>query len=416
MLNMDDNKKFDRYIKGLFEEDPKVPTELSWEAMNFDLPKQKNKINYRLYILLVLVMMIGFQLCRKEVVLVNNFPINIPIAQHHLIKDSDRAKSQKAIVTEQTNTKQTNQANITPSREIPKQQFIPEQSNEQVVEEIVGDILPNLIVQEEIIEKDTNNTSLENLSNSEEILVADLIAKIDAQELDYQAELVMNLKPSIDYPEKKDKKFQTEQFFIGAGLNQFNINTTEGNLLKDKVQSILSKSYFIGARLAIDDHCKLATSIHFDAYHTTFEHTRDLDPIFNPQNLQVTNRQEITFHNNYTNVVGWQFSLERRFHLTKRFDLYGGVNVTPTYTVSSIGKTTKEVEIETLSFDESQNSKFALNSGVSLGTIIPINSFMNVEMSYQYRYFLINDIFINNGLTTNQQNNFSILLSYQVGR
>jgi len=48
------------------------------------------------------------------------------------------------------------------------------------------------------------------------------------------------------------------------------------------------------------------------------------------------------------------------------------------------------------------------------GVIVPINQSINVEATYQYNRFLFNNIFINNGIQSNQQNAVSLMITYRL--
>lgn len=60
---MNEQKEFDDYIKGFFETDPAVPSELEWETMVFDLPEKPSNSfakNGRKYLIALLVLLMIF--------------------------------------------------------------------------------------------------------------------------------------------------------------------------------------------------------------------------------------------------------------------------------------------------------------------------------------------------------------------
>lgn len=59
---MREDKEFDDYVKGLFENDPNTPAELEWESMEFELPQTaqpKNKLGRKFLWLLLLPLLFG---------------------------------------------------------------------------------------------------------------------------------------------------------------------------------------------------------------------------------------------------------------------------------------------------------------------------------------------------------------------
>lgn len=510
---MSEHKKFDDYIKGLFDENPKVPSDLNWEEMNFDLPipeekgKKSNKKYIGILLLFFFVTSIGFfGLMRNK--LANTTPISSKaptdlsseIGGMTGIVEQSKINSKEFINQDRVASKEENlekgfilSKNQTqlPAKSIAKEvevkNFANQTSNQVPTKSVVkeGSVPKSIADSNEsklndgfaITRVPVSNNHKGNSSNPETIISFSAKAMTDLNEESSQLykrneanklnePLVGNpmpnseevsgkkespnrsgfnlipekgpaaeyleplsivlsnnsatdLKPELSPPSPISEKTQkgtsnVEALFLGYGYNKFSLNIANSNPLKDKVESAFGNTFKIGIRLNLNQNWKTNVQLKLDRYHSTFEYARDLEPIYDLDSFSKYHRQEITFHNNYTNTIGLQLGVERRFKLNNSFDLYAGIGISPTYVLSASGKTLVDGQtIEDL-VDDNQSDKFTINAGVNLGMIYNLNPSVSVELAYQYNRFLLGDIFINKDISTNQQNALSLILSYRL--
>jgi len=150
------DKEFDNYIKGLFNEDPKAPSELRWEAMDFDLPnpkKKEPKSNKKYWLLLLLLLFTS-----SALYLATKYDL-ISIGQ-----DSN-ALSQTSI-NNQKSEKTLSKNNLEIQNQSSKQQAITEEVNSSNKSlEGPSDILTIEKNKDQSNSKNSNNESLKNTSN-----------------------------------------------------------------------------------------------------------------------------------------------------------------------------------------------------------------------------------------------------------
>jgi len=197
------------------------------------------------------------------------------------------------------------------------------------------------------------------------------------------------------------------------GNNAFNLKVDDADILKDKLKNVLGSSYKAGIKIRINENWKTNVLLNFNQLHSTFEHTRDLEPIYDIENSLKTKRKEITFHNNYNNTLGLQLGVERNLYTIKKVHLQAGLAIVPTYSLSTNGKTIKSIIVEKLVYNN-EVSKFSLGAAFNFGMIYSISKSMNFEAAYQLNWFFVNEIFINNNVNTNQQNIFTIGFAYSL--
>lgn len=210
----------------------------------------------------------------------------------------------------------------------------------------------------------------------------------------------------------KQTKIQAASIYFAYGYKHFTLDVEEANPLKEKVNAVLSPSFQLGLQLSLNNKWSTNVGLTYDTYHTTFEHRRDLEPEFDFQNNVKINRQEVTFHNNYTNTLGLELGLNRTWKLLNVLQVFTGISITPTYSLSTEGKTI-DLRFAPTTLTNDQISKFSMNGGIKLGAAIPISRSINLGIAYQYQHFFHNKTFINNITFTKQQNNLSLILRYR---
>lgn len=500
---MSEHKEFDDYIKGLFDKDPAVPSELNWEAMDFDLPKTEvvpkkkpPKRKYKKYILLLLLFFttfIGFlginkyksntvqqpvlssaalQSSELDVPELQASELDVPelnsVASKSTTNYNGKDQSIESLASE-TNESQTritddkpmavgelntdsrgnnsepstiktstiNAERKTIERKAVEEEFI-EDAKPLLTETLNQEITEQLPVQSTfyntdnaIIEKDTKDQLEDNFTTAEVVNKTpiqpsqdrykedkktndvSLLESISISSLINKEDLTLLVPETLAKKENPKAQSKAVELFVGYGYNTFDINIAESNILQGKLNKDFGKSFSSGIRLDINDSWKTSLQINYDQYHSTFEHIRDLEPVIDFTKFQRVHRQERTFHNNYTNTIGLQLGLERKISLSKSLYLYSGIGIAPTYVLSSKGKTTDGNLIETLTYDNQLN-KLSVSGGLNFRLAYAINPALNLEMHYQYNQFLLNGIFINNGVSAKQQNTLSLQLSYQL--
>ena len=486
---MSEHNEFDKSIKNLFNEDPKAPVELNWEAMDIDLPpppKRDRKYFLLLFLLLLLSSVVYFCFKKKEIVPVQ---VATTITEKSLTETIDLstlydATEQKNQTISPSNDSSTGSLKKDGSSEIQDVELNSHSYHAPRTEEgVVKNVVKKNINQTcSAPQKNKNSTStsfnkeirttslstnktksstsssanknilpVENRINGTSYQVTDkfdqttsiasplLQSNSDLEpsqqsnqqsslkevkflpsiplgnilSVDRVEEVELNLLPTLanDQNDDENKRFKVSEILVGFGYNNFNLTIDETNVLKDKINNVFGNSFRTGIRFDVDDHWKANLMVSYDRYHSTFEHTRELDPIINAQIGLRTNRKEVTFHNNYTNTIGLQVGLDRRIRLTNQLSLYLGFGVVPTYILSATGKTTDDVLVSSL---EEKVGKFSVGAAFNGGILLPITRAINLELNCQFNQFFLNEIFINNGVQTDQQSSFSLRLSHRL--
>lgn len=475
---MNDYDKFDDYIKGLFDKTPKVPAELNWEEMDFDLPdakEQKTKPNRKKYLGLLLLLLVAIVVVYFSIDKEKNAENQDPKQMTEQATDSETVSKIPQLSTED-NTKNTSAINdLQKGEKTPSSTFIDDKatlnSNTRTAKpkkrkasksnnlekktppSIANDSFPAIATDNnsqlnpintkddflsdfpknntaQILTQTNNNVSYKSVESSssspitqtqsleESIpLSIEALSTISINNLPINDEVELLPSPALSEMNYEDKtsNFRLGEVFVGYGLNNFNLKTEDSNILKNKVNRAIGNSMRVGARLRLNDNWQTNIQLKHDRYHSTFEHIRALDTTYRSDGnrLYRVYKYENTFQNNYTNTLGLQLGVERKWQVAKRLQLYAGIGFTPTYAFSVNGKTTADTVVDKLIFDN-QINKFSVSGSASAGVIIPINQSINIEAAYQYNRFLLNDIFINNGIQANQQNTASLMISYRL--
>lgn len=529
---MNKDKEFDDYIKGFFDKDPEVPSELDWEAMDFDLPKPEiaetkeetgNKYKkYLLLLLLLLTAVIGFlnfnknqsnntaqsvlsktdllvdkpkAIADSSAKLIIDEPEATTNSSSELMVDNDAAINghtekhrsiESKVNTEEVQTGSTNDtSNELGALKTQSQLKEGEKSGKNSVQKELELLLKDdevqkliaLITDNEQQEETNKNTNSKPISTNEASAQkplerqakqpntsANIVSSIKQNETKkHLAEKdiktgTINIKSShtikkhtedqstnnqlsplspislnslpiplskkIDvaliesYPIEKESNSKTQskaiEIFAGYGYNIFNLNVAESNPIKENLNSDFGKSFTSGIRFDISNFWQTTLQIKYDQYHSTFEYARDLEPIYNLIGFSKVHRQELTFHNNYTNTLGIQLGVARRFNLSK-LNFYTGIGIAPTYTLSTKGKTLNDNNVNTLIYDK-QINRLSVSGNLNLRMTYALNPSLNLEMVYQHNRFLSAGPFINNGSTTKQQNALFLIISYRLNR
>jgi len=208
-----------------------------------------------------------------------------------------------------------------------------------------------------------------------------------------------------------ENNFKINEVYAGYGYSHFYLDISELGIIKYIINSVPSNFYKAGIKLNLGKKWMTNTGLRFDRYHTTLEYTRDLEPIY--RESQKINRKEVTFHNNFTNTIGLQMGIARKWNSNKRLHFYTGVGIMPNYTMSATGKTVIDLIADQLVYDEGVN-KLSINAGLAVGLVYKVSPAFNVELAYEYSQFFKDGIFINNGIAAKEQGSFSVNISYKL--
>lgn len=443
---MKERDEFDDYVKGLFNEDPKVPSEFSWENMDIELPstaKPEEEKDKRKYLLLTLLLAAAFifgvyfgsenspaeeqthlsdkttEIAEGEnVTTVSPFePVNTEV------KSQGKESAQKTI--------QTGTSTLSSSQVLPVVPDSKEILKTTLVEEVKKDVL-NVVStrgddkredeyagvfnesKEEINQEKTVNGKIQDadtdrviLSNFSAVPVKDFSSVISITE-----QALTNFA-SVRIKETGGKKNQKPELRLAYGYNTFRLSFNESDVLNNKVESALGNSFALGLRLPVKGGLFLNLAAGLDRYHSTFNHSRDLEPELDFDRGVKIFREEITFHNNFTNTLSVQVGLLQKLVVSKRFEVLGGLALAPTYILSAEGKTTSGVDIEQLSLP-ADNSRFVWGGNLQLSFAYRLSSNLSAELVYRHGRFLSEGIFINTDTFAKQQNSLSLGLAYRL--
>ena len=467
---MDQNKEFDKYIKGLLDKNPEVPSELNWENMEFELPEITTaepvviptKEKDRKYLLLLLLLLliggiggigfgIGFGLLQpKNEVLRKQEQLQAQAQEQALDQTQDQEQiqiqPQKPIQEQQvTNTQKVTEDPITTPTKIVIPQTIMsndgrhtdfrerkamvestaakqvEDSNLLSNHKLTGKIASpstSLIVPSQVSTPSTPNQKSKVVTAIPLSLLPINTTVQSTEQLDDLAQLSERLKQLIpptlpdNNDAKKSSKIHVQTVLLGYGINTFNPVLETSNGLHGKINSALGNSFRAGLQFKIMENWSSNIMIKYDRYHTTLDHRQELEAIYDFQNGTKINREEITFHNNFTNTLGLALGVEKRFSLNNQFSFFTGVQITPTYILNVTGKTVINQNPAPLTYDSTIN-RLSLQGGLQAGLLVAVSPKMNLKVAYEYSNFLMGDIFINNNIGARQLNAFSLTMEYR---
>lgn len=430
---MKEDKEFDKYVKGLFKEDPLVPVELKWDAMEFDLPspkaKEKKKKRRFFFIILLLLAWVGGIFTYKYLMdsnsidtatITQNQDKNNQEQQLSMITDTKKKNTEETKLTEETIT-----PIISQKKSIQKSNVIFNKNNKNTFAENAVNESISLIDNLDIGEKVDRAMSSSELDFRDQIKSVPVKQNVEIEKLPFlKIDKVLSslieetedtirvetfFEPSVESNDKT--KLSMKDVFVGFGFNSFGLNHVQPNLLTSKVYDDLGKSFTLGTRINFKKNWDIKIMAKYDQYHSTFQHERNLDPSYDVQSLIKTETKEVTFHNNYSHAISLQVGVARSWDLSFA-QLYLNAGIAPTYLIEVSGKTTFDTVVEKLIVDSDIND-FSLSQNFEIGLLYPINSVVKIGLDYQYTHFFSDGIFVNHNIFANQQNTLVVNFTYR---
>ncbi|MEM9820681.1 MAG: hypothetical protein AAF985_06395 [Bacteroidota bacterium] len=467
----EEEKEFDQYIQGLFEKDPKVPSDLKWEEMNFTLPdhrdedKQPGKRYLALLLLLLCLSLIGFFALQPESSIPNINPTNnkVQAIQQNkgkiVDKEVDKETTKQAANSSKATTKESVAKALwpkeapSPKTTLAKQEKTNRDQSGQQRYADHGSTPPETTAEEDpkidlppqpvsstspwVSKTPTDEakssikgstSSLQENTPSQQAPIAsstkeDLtkvkqglaVGPLISMTFDQASLNPKEHNKELINPAPSPAKSKLQSIYLGFGYHRFGLDIEASNLLRDKVKATLGTSFQAGVRLSLFQQWMGNIGIQLDRYHTTFEHTHDLETQIDFQRNVKIIRKELTFHNNYSHSLGLVLGIDRLWSIHHFVGLRKGLNIRPSYTIAVSGKTTTGAQVRLLEQDGGSN-QFALNGGADLGLVFPIGRFLDLELSYQYKRFFYNPTFINREVFSKQVNSLSVVLAYRFVR
>ena len=483
---MNEHKEFDDYVKGLFETDPKVPTELDWESMDFDLPKPvaPEKKSWRRFLWLLLLPLL-FGTCSLGYFYFGNnkaLPIsevsqmqtnletkNVEIERNKFNSESTNDNTDELILDDIKENTNLNSKSLVPLNETQDANSLSTESKTNTDVEIIKPshklknetlntpaLSENYSTAEKFRRDDSinglehvspqnvfnssNNTILFSTENVE--VVQNVSSSVvednknnDSNPTMMQLNLLPILTPNFEIKNRNDQlnikyfnpvdqasysvhkindqKFKLDAIYLGYGYSQLDAYEADSiGLLETYVNTGLGQTFYVGVRMSLNRRLKANLKLNYDRLHTTFDHTFEFEPIFDEENNTLTYRKEITHHNNYTNVLGLNVGVEARTNRIGKFEGFLGFGFTPSYVLSTFGKTLTERGVEQLIFDSTEN-KFSLMGEAAIGLDYLLSRNISIGLTAHFNRTLYNPIFINNRVFTKQQQKISLSLGYR---
>lgn len=430
---MKEDKEFDKYVKGLFNEDPLVPVELKWDAMEFDLPSpeaKKKKKKRGFFFIILLLMAWGGGIFTYKYLMSFNSNDTATITQNQdknnqeqplsVIIDAKKKNTEVVeliektiapIISQKTSTQKSNEI----FNENNENTFTKNDVRESIslIDNIdLGDRVDREIRSSENDIKD----QVKRASPKQNVEIEKLpFLKIDKvfSDLIAATEDTIRVETFFEASTKANDKIKLsmKDVFIGFGFNSFGMNHVQPNLLASKVYDDLGKSFSLGTRINCKKNWDIKIMAKYDQYHSTFQHERNLDPSYDVQSLIKTETKEVTFHNNYSHAVSLQVGVARNWDLSFA-QLHLNAGMSPTYMIKARGKTTFDTVVEELIVDPEMNN-FSLSQDFGIGLLYPINSVVNIGLDYQYSHFFSDGIFVNHNIFANQQNTLLVNFTYR---
>lgn len=430
---MEDQNKIDKYIAGLFEENPEVPAELAWENMDFDLPdhtKGSGNAKKR-YLLLVLLLIIGL----------GSYFFWRVMSNAHIHNEQAGRSTVSSEVNNRADIESERAANKSLNEKLNSETDLQQRLNSSLDRLRVYDdqMLSNGI------QSYSSNASVVTLSSaSDEMYKRDLIgveegisadwtetpessngsqlaySTIDAGELlpisipgrDVQDIASASILSIVSVEEKEQKRRKAITLLLGSGVNALPLDVEEGNILQDKVSSARGRSYKLGLSYPLSERWQIQASLQYDRMRTIFTHSRDLDPVFDAvQGVRIL-REERTFHNNYTDLLGLQLGVDRIILILPSLDFTIGPVLAGNYLVNLMGKTTEGEETFPLSIEGSSN-RFTISAGLRAGMQFTVNPRTHVGIGLKSQRFITRSVTLNDGVSTNWLHQLSVQLGYR---
>ena len=209
------------------------------------------------------------------------------------------------------------------------------------------------------------------------------------------------------------RKFKFDAIYVGFGYSELDAYEADSiGLLDSYINPGVGQTFYVGVRMNLFNRINTNLKINYDRMHTVFEHSAELASIYDFDNNTLTKRTEITYHNNYTNVLSLNLGIEARSKRIGRFEGFIGLGLQPGYVVSVGGKTLSERSVEFISLDNAPN-KFSLSGGASAGLQYVLSRNVELGLGYYFNRTLIQPIFINNSVLTKQHQKISLSIGYR---
>ncbi|MEM8582882.1 MAG: hypothetical protein AAGF87_01370 [Bacteroidota bacterium] len=430
---MEDQNKLDKYIAGLFDENPEVPAELAWENMDFDLPDHtaNSRKSRKRFLPLLLLLMVGlssyFFWGEPTKASIQNEDAVADVVNPD-VKDLAGGETERIEgrdLVEKLNSETDLQQRLNSSLDKLSEQETQRLSNGRVnyssnasavaaSNDYDGTLTLGLANAEQATRQDwmerPRSSNVNKLSCA--LIEAGDLLPISIPGRDVQDLLSSAILPFLSVDEKAQKSKKAITLLLGFGVNTLQLDVEEGNILQEKVSAARGRSYKLGLSYPLSDKWHIQASLRYDRIRTLFIHSRDLEPVFDAvQGVRIL-REERTFHNNYTDLLGLQLGVDRIISILPNVDVTIGPVLAGNYIVNLIGKTTEGEETFPLSIDGRPN-RFSMSAGLRTGIQLNLNPSTHVGILVQSRRFITRSVILNDGVSTNSLHKLIVQLGYR---
>lgn len=447
---MKEPNKFDRKIKEVFSSHYRVPEYLGWEKMEIELPESpkpaSSKLGEKLFLsglfVALLLLVITCSVLRSDSF--NLEKDNSSQALNSIESTAENKNDQSNSDADPEDLKQTDEivqlvgANISNSKEtIPtvasntlnldneilnarKFNSFSNSSSNSANEKVIHFTPSTLSAENESDDSKSNNGSSENTnekqllkvvrSNQGKVFVIQRIPTILFDAIDFQQQMDVGFEIAQSFYAKKPIKNRArlENVNIGIGYNFFSLNSNV-----DLIDNEVGMNYSAGLIIRLSDKWKSNFQLSYKKIHSSFEHTIDLPSEINISRGVIILKEEKTYHNNYTNLIGAQLSVFRNISIQERFKLFIGGGLGYSFISSVKGKGINEDEITALRLPATQD-RHTFNGSLLCGVSIPIKSNFGVGISYQYNYIVGNGVYLSNNTNIRGISDAWIQLTYSL--
>ena len=344
--------KFDKFIKSNIKDDLPVPSELSWENMNFVLPPAKQKRRILPWVLFLLIITLGVAIGilymsqhdnNQSQPLAKNDPINIHTQNSKI--SLKKEETSKDIANNQVATEKT----FTDNSAINEETFITERLAIVEIEEAKPFSLGQAKRSNDIesAKSETQDLSASSLPASTEktnqilrklLAPSALLSVLPPKPILYtssQSHFTFSFSAQND--SKTEQLPKSRSLLLSIGTNRSKMNHSNPRMNNTETPA-WGNSYQILFEQEVKDNWLISIGLEYQRLHTTFYFEKDLGTYVNFSRLQVIRQTRRVFHNNYFELVSLNLGGGKQFKFSPRWQGQLLMYLSPSHRLSYTGR------------------------------------------------------------------------------
>lgn len=366
--------QFDDFIKSNSKDELPVPTELSWENMNFTLPKAKRKRRILPWMLFLLIGSVGvgsglWYVYQRDNTQSQSLPKNNPIAIQS--QDSAISLEKESTSVDMARTQDASENTLTRNNVANQETFKKEQLAGIEMEMVTETKTETKTETEEVnllsLSQDAKSNDLEsakadapNGAASPLLASAEETSQTPSESLAPCSFLNVSLTGPIrstssenhvtlpfdayNDSQKADQQTKSVALLASIGVNRAQMNHSNPRMHSAEAPD-WGNSYQILLEREVKDNWLVSVGLGYQQLHTTFYFEKDLGTYVNFSQGQIIRQTRRVFHNNYFELVSLNVGGGKQFRLSPRLEGQFMMYLSPSHLLSYTGKFLDDSEL-----------------------------------------------------------------------